>query len=98
MSEAAVDQGEFRAEEKARAVEEQAPGSLVLGADTVVLLAGSILGKPSDAAEAVRMLVALSGRSHEVLTGIALMRAGACISRVATTQVEFARATTEETT
>ena len=78
------------AEEKARAVGAQAPGSLVLGADTVVVLAASMLGKPKDAAEAARMLRALSGRSHEVLTGIALLRAGACISRVAATQVEFA--------
>src|SRR5687767_10101473 len=61
------------AEEKARAVEARAPGSPVLGADTVVVLAGAILGKPADAADAAGMLRALSGRSHEVLTGVALL-------------------------
>lgn len=46
---------------------------LVLGADTVVYLDGEILGKPQDEAEAERMLTALSGRQHQVLTGLALV-------------------------
>jgi septum formation protein len=81
------------AEEKARAVEARAAGSPVLGADTVVVLGDSILAKPADPAEAARMLKALSGRSHEVLTGIALLHGGACVSRVAATRVEFATLT-----
>src|SRR5690606_20312700 len=48
------------------------PAGLVLGADTVVVLDGVILGKPADAADAARMLLALAGRRHEVLTAVAL--------------------------
>lgn len=48
--------------------------ALVLGADTVVVLDGEILGKPKDEEDAVRMLTALSGREHSVLTGISVIR------------------------
>jgi septum formation protein len=48
---------------------------LVVGADTVVVCGGEILGKPRDAGEARRMLASLRGRWHEVLTGVALVRA-----------------------
>lgn len=48
----------------------------VLGADTVVALDGKILGKPKDAADAFRMLSALSGRTHEVFTGVCLILPG----------------------
>jgi septum formation protein len=66
------------AEAKARAVVEggaagQAP-AWVVGADTVVLIDGLVLGKPASAAEARRMLESLSGRTHEVLTGVAVLR------------------------
>jgi len=50
-------------------------GSLVLGADTVVDIDGEALGKPSDLADAARMLHLLSGRTHQVHTGICLVRA-----------------------
>ena len=60
------------AEQKARAVAARREGDLVLGADTVVAVDGQSLGKPADAAEAMRMLRALRGRSHEVVTGVAL--------------------------
>ena len=56
---------------KARAV--VAAGELALGADTVVALGDEVLGKPGDGADARRMLRALSGRSHEVWTGVALV-------------------------
>jgi septum formation protein len=49
-----------------------APGTLVLGADTVVLCDREILGKPADHADAARMLHLLSGRTHSVVTGVAL--------------------------
>lgn len=49
---------------------ECAKGKLVLGSDTVVVLDGEVLGKPKDEADAVRMLTALSGRSHHVYTGV----------------------------
>lgn len=65
---------------KARSVaRELAPGcgaQWVLGADTVIVLDGRILGKPRDAREAAGMLARLSGRTHEVLTGVALVPAG----------------------
>jgi septum formation protein len=50
-----------------------APPAVVLGADTEVVLDGAYLGKPSDAADAVRMLRALRGRTHQVITGVALV-------------------------
>lgn len=53
----------------------QAKGKAVLGADTVVALDGEILGKPKDEADALRMLTALSGRTHEVYTGVCLITA-----------------------
>ncbi|MCC5845052.1 MAG: septum formation inhibitor Maf [Verrucomicrobia bacterium] len=60
------------AEAKMRAVRHTCPGAMILAADTVVVLEGGILGKPADAAEAGRMLRALSGRDHAVITGFAL--------------------------
>lgn len=51
----------------------QAAGKAVLGADTVVALKGEVLGKPKDEADAVRMLTALSGRTHEVYTGVCFL-------------------------
>ncbi len=59
--------------EKAVAVAHEHPGALVLGADTIVVLGGEILGKPTDAADARSMLRRLSGKRHTVLTGIALV-------------------------
>jgi septum formation protein len=53
-----------------------APGARVLGADTEVVLDGRIFGKPADADDAARMLRALSGRSHQVITAVALVSAG----------------------
>jgi len=58
---------------KAMAVSQTRPGELVLGADTIVVVDGAILGKPSDADDAVRMLRLLSGRTHEVITGVCLV-------------------------
>jgi septum formation protein len=55
--------------EKADAVAATTNGRLFIGADTVVVLDGRIMGKPTDEAEAFRMLSALSGRNHEVITG-----------------------------
>ena len=61
---------------KARAVAPEAPGALVIGADTVVAIDGLILGKPRDAADAAGMLRRLSGRTHQVYTGVALLGGG----------------------
>ena len=61
------------AREKAWAVFKDRPNDLVLGADTIVVIGDKILGKPTDAADAARMLRLLSGRKHQVTTGVCLM-------------------------
>jgi septum formation protein len=63
---------ERMAREKALAVLAQRPNDVVLGADTVVVVDGEILGKPRDPADAARMLRMLSGRKHVVITGVCL--------------------------
>jgi septum formation protein len=72
---------------KARAVVR--PGELVLGADTEVVLDGEVLGKPPGPREAEALLRRLSGREHEVMTGIALCEEGAERTDVAVTLVRF---------
>jgi septum formation protein len=93
------------AETKARVVASQHPDRPVLAADTVVLVDGQILGKPLDAEDARRMLRLLSGRWHEVMTGVYLIgppkggphiSGGAHVSRVVVTAVEFAALTAAE--
>jgi len=58
---------------KAAAIARENPGASVIGADTLVFLAGQPLGKPVDLAEATAMLSALSGRTHEVRTGVCVI-------------------------
>jgi septum formation protein len=62
---------------------------LVLGADTTVIVDGEILSKPTDAADAARMLRLLSGRSHSVATGVALISAARVDTAVEVTTVQF---------
>ncbi len=67
-----------------------APGEIVIGADTVVVLGGAVLGKPTDPDNARAMLRSLSGTTHEVLTGVSLWRDGAEVSTfVEATPVTF---------
>jgi septum formation protein len=83
------------AEEKALAI----PAGLdeiVLGADTTVVIDGRMLGKPEDAPDARRMLEALSGRRHEVMTGICLRRGTGLIRDWAVTEVWFTPMTGRE--
>ena len=61
------------AREKAMAVFQSRPQDLVLGADTIVVVDENILGKPTDSADAARMLRLLSGRTHQVITGVSLV-------------------------
>ncbi len=61
------------AQQKAQAVAHQIKNGLVVGADTLVVLAGKILGKPRDATEAREMLRFLSGQTHTVFTGFAIV-------------------------
>lgn len=62
----------FLACKKADAIAHRVPGALVIAADTIVLLDGNILGKPTDADNAVQILGMLSGRMHRVITGVCM--------------------------
>jgi len=87
------------AREKAMQVAASSPaGSLVLGADTVVVIDGETLGKPSNREDATRMLQFLSGRTHQVHTGVCLVRAPGQIEALehATTLVTFRELDEEE--
>jgi septum formation protein len=84
------------AREKAQTVVSLDPGAVVLGADTTVVVDGVVLGKPVDAVDAARMLRLLSGRTHEVMTGIAVARGAEARSHVETTAVVFREIAEEE--
>jgi septum formation protein len=84
------------ADAKATAAAARAPGRVVLAADTIVVVEGQFLGKPTDEADARAMLRRLSGRVHEVWTGVALLVPNANPNvrprtAVLSTAVEFAR-------
>ena len=78
---------------KAQAAAEKYDDALVIAADTIVVLEGQIFGKPADEAEAKGMLSLLSGRVHQVYTGICLIdtRSGRSISGADICQVTFSR-------
>ncbi len=65
------------------------PDTVTIGADTIVVLDGEVLGKPSDEADAERMLRALSGRSHTVYTGVTVIRGDTVLSHAERTEVRF---------
>lgn len=74
--------------EKAAAIAAHARADdVIVAADTVVVLDGRILGKPRDTAHAVEMLTALSGRSHQVMTGLTVRRGGAVQTDTVVTDV-----------
>ena len=77
------------AEENALRKAQAVPGARVLGVDTVVALDDRVYGKPADAAEAHAMLQALNGRTHTVVSGLALIRDGAPTVVHAATEVTF---------
>jgi septum formation protein len=77
------------AEEKADAVSHQYPDSIVLAADTTVVIDNQIIGKPVDLDDARRMLKMLSGRWHDVLTGVAISRNGQTEIGMERTGVKF---------
>jgi len=77
------------ARDKARVVAQRFPSEPVLAADTIVVAGASVLEKPVDAPDAARMLRLLSGRAHEVTTGVCLMVAGNEDVRSETTRVFF---------
>jgi len=87
------------AEEKARvAAGREASGRWFIGADTIVVLNGKIIGKPLDAADAQAMLSKLSGKHHQVVTAYSVLdrQNGACVSRAVITEVVFKRLSTNE--
>ena len=75
------------ARQKAAAAVERVPDAYVLGADTVVVQGADILGKPADAENAAAMLRRLSGRAHDVFTGVALAWPGGIVADVDRTRV-----------
>ncbi|MBI1803186.1 MAG: septum formation inhibitor Maf [Ignavibacteria bacterium] len=77
-------------ERKARAVADDVGDGIVIGADTIVVLDGAILGKPKDPRHAVAMLSMLSGRTHEVYTGFTLLD---CSSKKKRSAVEVTKVT-----
>ena len=84
------------AERKARAAALVHPQDAVLAADTLVHIEGQLLGKPVDLEDAARMLRLLSGKWHEVVTGVCLVADGSLQTAHATTRVLFTAMTDEE--
>jgi septum formation protein len=87
------------AERKAEDVAARYPDAIVIGADTIVVLGDEVMGKPVDLSDARRMLRALSGQTHRVITGIAVIRAGSEPRRLADaieTEVTFRSLTDNE--
>jgi septum formation protein len=84
--------------EKADAVAVNTAGRFFIGADTIVVLDGAILGKPRDADDAMRMLSGLSGRDHQVITGFTVYDkiSGVHVSRNVRTEVTFKTLTEQE--
>lgn len=83
---------------KAKQGARQAPQGIVLGADTVVVLDGDVFGKPSNAAEAARLLRRLRGRTHRVVTGVAALdgESGRWVATAKSTDVTLRRYTDAE--
>ncbi|AMW05359.1 Maf family protein [Gemmatimonas phototrophica] len=87
--EAPVPHCERLAREKAHTLAVQFPDAVVVGSDTIVVVDGAILGKPSTAADAVNMLEQLSGREHTVYTAVAVAHGGQTLSGVEAVTVRF---------
>ena len=81
---------------KAEAVAASEPDAAVIGADTIVVLDGEILGKPRDAGDAAAMLRRLSGRTHTVLTAVAVVHGGRTVSGMESVEVTFRPLTDEQ--
>lgn len=77
------------ARQKAAAAASRHPDDIVIGADTVVVVDNDILGKPSDDTQAAEMLARLSGRCHEVMTGVSVRAGSLEVSAVERTRVWF---------
>jgi septum formation protein len=84
------------AREKAAVVARDAPDALVIGSDTIVVVDGDVLGKPRDETHAAEMLARLSGRSHVVMTAVAVQWRGVEVSAVEAVGVTFHSLTRED--
>lgn len=91
-----ADHAERLAREKSLRVAEDEPDALVIGSDTIVILDSDVLGKPRDEADAVSMLMRLSGREHEVFTAVAVTHHGRCQSELERVRVRFRRLDRED--
>ncbi len=80
---------EYLAKLKAMDIANNYPEAVVIGADTTVILGNEILGKPQDREDAKKMLEMLSGNTHRVVTGCAVVKNGVCNSFSVTTEVSF---------
>lgn len=80
---------EFLARIKAEDIAKLYPDDIIIGADTSVIYRDKILGKPNDREDAKQMLKMLSGNTHKVITGCAVVKNGVCNSFSVTTEVEF---------
>lgn len=81
---------------KAKGVAERNKDSVVIGADTIVVYEGEVLGKPRDEQDAFRMLSKLSGKTHKVLTGVCLLNQNEKHSFCSTSEVVFNQLTDDE--
>jgi len=93
----------YIARQKALAVQQDVQNSndantIILAADTVVVLKNEIIGKPKNAAHAIEILQNLSGKTHRVITGVVLLHQGKEISFADVTEVIFNSLTTEQIT
>jgi septum formation protein len=84
------------AQAKALAAQPPDPGPAVIAADTAVTLDGEIFGKPADLADAQRILGRLAGRTHEVVTGLAVVHAGRCQVALSRSEVRMRPLTADE--
>jgi septum formation protein len=91
-----VPHAERLARAKALTVAAREPTAVVIGADTIVVVDEEILGKPQDQADAYRMLSALSGREHRVVTAVAVARGSEVVASVEEVQVTFRRLSENE--
>jgi septum formation protein len=89
-------QVEKLATDKALDIARQYPDALVIGADTLVAVGGQVLGKPRDEADAADMLRMLSGRAHNVYTGVAVISSGKTHIAVESTRVTFSHMSDDE--
>lgn len=80
---------------KAQAVQRD-PQDVVIAADTIVVCCGQVLGKPADESDAYGMLHLLSGRDHQVMTGLTVLRGDRCITCTEVTDIHFRPLTEQE--